>query len=71
MTSERLKANTPKRWADPAPEMTYLKYFFLLVLVFFAITTAAFIVWYLLQPLEAMVFIRTLNEFVFGKTPYN
>jgi len=64
MSSDRLKANTPRRWADPNPELTYLKYFILLWLGFFAILITGFLIWYVLKPLEARVFIERLIGFI-------
>jgi uncharacterized membrane protein len=62
MTSERLRANTPKRWAESNPALTWLKYFVLLFLSFSAVTLTAFLTWYLVNPLQVKVFINRLVE---------
>jgi hypothetical protein len=64
MGSERLKANTPKRWADPSPEVTFLKYFFLLSFLFFAILCAALLAWYIISPPDAWLFIHKLEAMI-------
>jgi len=63
MGSERLKANTPKRWVDPSPEITFLKYFLLLSLLFFAVLCAGLLAWYLIRPTDARHFIHKVGEF--------
>lgn len=64
MASDRLRANTPKRWAESNPALTYLKYFVLLFLSFTALTLTAFLVWYLIKPLQVKIFIHRALEYL-------